>query len=122
MLYHKAVVVGWSVLPNLLRETSISEPKKGHRIPNTIPRLLNFIPSRFGFIIKKTPIKPIIDIKSLNKPTFSFIRIGARIVIKRGIVFNKVVIKLKSKYPSAAKRKPNENKPVIVLIHSPNLD
>jgi hypothetical protein len=58
----------------------------------------------------------------LNKPTLSLIRIGANNVTNNGIVFNNVVIKLKSIYLSAANKKPNENNPATVLTNNPDLD
>ena len=49
-------------------------------------------------------------------------RIGANNVTNKGIIFNNVVITLKSIYLSAANKKPNENNPATVLIHNPDLD
>ena len=58
----------------------------------------------------------------LNHPTTSFIRNGASKVIKIGIVWNKVVMRLRSMNCRAAKRHPKEPSPVIVLMANPDLD
>ena len=47
---------------------------------------------------------------------------GASKVIKSGIVWNKIVIRLKSINWSAAKRQPKDPNPVIVLIDKPVFD
>ena len=67
-------------------------------------------------------MNPINAIINLYLPTFSLINNGAKIVMKRGIVLNKVVIKLKSKYLRAAKRNPNEKRPEMILKHNPIFD
>ena len=117
IFYHKAILVEWSVWPSFPTKTNISAPKNGQGRPKIIPMLNH--PPFLGLSIKIIPMKPIRPIARLNQPTTSFINIGAKIVTKRGIVCNKVVIRLRSINWSAADNVPNVARPVMVRMARP---
>ena len=120
ILYHNAVVAGWSVLPRRLTKIVIIAPKKGDKIPKIIPKLTQ--PFSKGSKIIVTPMKPNKAKNLLDHPTNSLIKIGANNTTNNGMVWSNVVIRLKSMNCNAAKRQPNEPIPVKVLTNNPNLE